>query len=116
MEAESRAYLLDRQTDILDSATQSSDLVELMGRDRKLLTQTDQDRLRLFGIRVLLGQQYQYGEVKLGLHDETELLRGQRAVYHRPRLNYGIPLAWETFKERANPEFVQWFEENVIPE
>ena len=38
-----------------------------------------------------------------------------RAVWHRPHLNFGMPLAWPVFKERANPRFVTWMEQNVIP-
>jgi hypothetical protein len=37
-----------------------------------------------------------------------------RALWERPRLNYGIPLAWDTFKLRGEPDFVAWMEANVI--
>ncbi len=37
-----------------------------------------------------------------------------RAIFYRPRINYGMPHAWETYKARFNSPFVRWFEKNVI--
>jgi len=55
-----------------------------------------------------------FEEVREGLRDEDDVVRLIRSVYRRPVLNYGAPLAWETCRERAPPEFVDWMESNVI--
>ena len=112
--SQARENRLDRQTAIVDTAIENPDLLELLGKDPESLTEPELDRLRLLGWKVLLAMAYQYGEVTRGLMNEEEVILGQRAVYHRPRLNYGAPLAWQEFKGRSSPEFVQWFEQNVI--
>jgi hypothetical protein len=42
------------------------------------------------------------------------LRRGAGALWDRPHLNYGMLLAWDTFKVRGDPAFVAWMEENVV--
>jgi hypothetical protein len=46
--------------------------------------------------------------------DEVALRRTVSAVWRRPTLNFGMPLAWPTFKGRGDPEFVAWMERHVI--
>ena len=63
---------------------------------------------------LLGGFEDSYLDVRAGRAEEASTVRLQRAVYHRPILNYGAPLAWESYKSRADPEFIDWFERNVV--
>jgi hypothetical protein len=89
-------------------------LLELLGKDIATLTPTERDALVVLGIRTLSGFESSYRDVALGLADEERLRRSVRALWDRPRLNYGMPLAWETFKLRAEPDFVAWMEKNIV--
>jgi hypothetical protein len=89
-------------------------LIELLGRDPAALTQAERDVLVLLGIRTLAVFEAWHREVVAGLGDEEQLRRAVRAIWERPRMNYGMPLAWDTFKVRARPDFVAWIEENVV--
>jgi hypothetical protein len=89
-------------------------LLEALGKDVATLTPTERDALVLLGIRMLGVIEVAYRDVARGFNDEEVLRRNARALWHRPRLNYGMPLAWDTFKMRADPGFVAWMEENVI--
>lgn len=89
-------------------------LLELLAKESALLADHERDALVLLGIRTLSGFENSYQDVVRGLSDEAQLLRAVRALWDRPRLNYGIPLAWETFRLRGTPEFVAWMEENVV--
>lgn len=89
-------------------------LLEALGKDVATLTPTERDALVLLGIRLLGTLEGAYQDIARGLADEENLRRGARALWDRPRLNYGMPVAWDTFKARADPDFVAWMEENVI--
>jgi hypothetical protein len=89
-------------------------LLEALGKDVATLTPTERDALVLLGIRMLGVYEGAYLDVARGLADEEALRRSARATWDRPRLNYGMPLAWDTFKVRADRDFVAWMEENVI--
>jgi hypothetical protein len=89
-------------------------LIDLLGKDVDALTQAERDAVVLLGIRTLSGFESTYRDVALGLDSEEQLRRALRAVWDRPRLNYGMPLAWDTFKIRAEPDFRAWMEANVI--
>ena len=90
--SQARENRLDRQIAIVDMGIENPGLLELLGMDPESLTEPELDRLRLLGYKALLTMTYQHGEVTRGLMDEEAVIRGQRAVYHRPRLNYGVPL------------------------
>lgn len=89
-------------------------LIELLEKDAGGLTPAERDTLVLLGIRSLSGFESSFREVELGLGDEDVLRRSLRAVWQRPHLNYGMPLAWDTFKTRASPEFRSWMEEHIV--
>ena len=114
LQAEEEA--IDRRTAVVELGIENPDLVELLGKDETKLTESERDRLILLGIRALLNMEDQYRDVQRGIVASESLIRTLRPVYRRPRLNYAAPLAWETFKPRADPAFVQWFEENVVSE
>jgi hypothetical protein len=73
-------------------------------------------RLELLGLRLLMVFEDSYLANLEGNGDLEQLRRVQRSIFHRPVLNFGGPLAWETFKARGDDRFLQWFEANVIAE
>jgi hypothetical protein len=90
------------------------DLSELMAKDQGDLSEVERDRLIALGVRLLLNFEDLYRDVMAGRTDEEEAIRRLRAVWWREKLNYGVPLAWDTYKARSAPEFIQWMEEKVI--
>jgi hypothetical protein len=111
---EHRANLNERIQGNAEIVLENRYLLELLDKDPAALTQTERDALVLLGIRALSGFESGYREVLAGLADEEQLRRAVRAVWDRPHLNYGVPLAWDTFKARSPPDFVAWMEENVV--
>ena len=111
-----RAHSLSRVLGTTDIVLQNPDVIDLLGKERESLTQTERDRLVLLGIRTLSGFESGYEDVRHGIREEVSLRRAVQSVWRRPRLNYGAPMAWEAFKDRADPGFVAWMEENVVNE
>lgn len=111
-----RANAVGRILGTADTLLHNPDLIDLLGKDKESLTQAESDRLVLLGIRTLSGFENAYGDVVHGVHEEASLRRAVQSIWRRPRLNYGIQMAWETFKDRADPAFVVWMEENVVNE
>jgi len=113
---ELRIAMHDRQTSMVDVVLNNSevDLLGLLSQSAEDLPAGDQEKLVLLGIRMLIVFELAFEEVRDGLRDEDDVVRLLRSVYQRPVLNYGAPLAWETYRERAPPEFVDWMESNVI--
>lgn len=109
-ESENRA----RVNSMVEIVINNPDLSELMAKAPSELTQVEGDRLRALGIRMLLNFEDVFIDFGRGLVSSEEAIRRLRTVWCRERLNYGAPLAWESYRPRADPEFVQWFESNVI--
>ncbi len=114
LDIEVRAAYSSRANPIVELVIENPDLIVLMEKESESLTETERNRLRLLGIRVFLGVEQNFQDAMAGLQDEDEVRRWTKSIYYRPVLNYGMPLAWETYKLRATPEFVVWFESNVI--
>jgi hypothetical protein len=62
----------------------------------------------------LVAMEHNYREATLGLQDIDELTTRYRALFHRQRLNYAIPIAWPTYESTADPEFAIWFRDTVV--
>ena len=115
IEFEAQANFDSQVNNVIDVVIQDGELVEIMGKERSSLTVVESDRLRLLGIRMFLALESSYRNTTVGLGGNLERTQSiQRAIFHRPRLNYGLPLAWPTYKERGLTEFVGWFERNVV--
>ena len=114
IEIERAAYTQDQINSVVELAVQDMTLIELMGKDQSELTQAESDRLTLLGIRMLLNMQNQFNAIVESGASLQQNAAVQRAIYNRPRLNYGIRHAWPTFKARGENAFTRWFEENVI--
>ena len=113
---EIRANALSRVLGTTDIVLQNPEVIDLLGKQQESLTQTERDRLVLLGIRTLSGFENGYEDVRHGIREEDSLRRAVQSVWRRPRLNYGTPMAWGTFKDRADPAFVAWMEENIVNE
>lgn len=99
---------------LIDMVISDPELIELMAKDTTEFTVIEAERLRLMGIRILTGFEDNYFDMLSGLVDEEQQVRMQGSIYRRPILNYGMPFAWESFKDRADSAFITWFEQNVI--
>ena len=116
VEIGSSANISSQVNDIVDIAIQDPSLVELMGKDVATLTTLESDRLTLMGVRMLMAFDANYRDIVIR-HGEDRLASATllwRSIYHRPRLNYGVPHAWPTFKARVDTPFVTWFETDVV--
>jgi ketosteroid isomerase-like protein len=113
---EARANGISRVVGTADIVLQNPELIALLGKHEQSLTQAERDTVVLLGIRSLSTFQSAWLEVAAGFRDEAELRRTLQSLWRRPRLNYGMPLAWPTFRERAKPAFVEWMEANVVGE
>ena len=112
IESEDRA----RVNSMVELVINNPDLSELMAKDPDGLTLVERDRLRTLGIRMLLNFEDVYRDVQSGNTPLEEGIRRLRTVWWRERLNYGAPLAWESYIPRADPAFIQWMELYVIDE
>ena len=113
-ELEQQASVNARVNALIDMVVADPTLIDLMRADPSSLDETGAARLRLLGTRLLLGFEDGFMDVQAGRAEEANTMRLQRAVFNRPILNYGAPFAWESYKAQADPEFVEWFEANVI--
>lgn len=116
LEILTRDQTVSRRFQTVDITLANPYLIDLQRKPKEALTQQERDRLTVLGLRLLLNFEEQYRDVTLGRFDREEALRAQRAIYHRDWMDYGIPIAWDLYVERASPGFVDWMEENVIPE
>jgi hypothetical protein len=112
---EIRSSAQNRIAGVTDLLIENPHILELLRRDPGDLTPTEYDTLVLLGIRSLSNFESAYGDVRQGLVDEAEFVRRLKAIWNRPNLNYAMPLAWPTFRQRGSPEFVEWMERNVVP-
>lgn len=114
LELQIREEYAARRNSVLDIVLQYPGLLALFEKQADQLTEIERDRLTLLGIKTILVWEEQYCAISSGLQDEDETIRAIRAIYGRQRLNYGTPLAWETYKLRADGAFIEWMEKNVI--
>ena len=109
-----RATTLDQRQSTMQLLVENPDILELLDKDQETLSEVELDRLRLLGIRVLVSMENDYFEAKLGRQDIDELRNLYRVLFHRKRLNYALPIGWSVFKAAANPEFADWFENEIV--
>ncbi len=109
-----RATTLEQRQSTSQLLFENPDVIETLGKDQGLLSVVELDRLRLLGVRVFVAMEHNYREATLGLQNVHVLETRYSAIYHRERLNYGLPIAWHVYKNVAYPNFVVWFERSVI--
>lgn len=115
VELERQATTNARVNALVDMVIADPTLIDLQAQDPATLSETEAARLRLLGIRLLLGFEDGFQDVRAGRADEQNTIRLQRAIFNRPVLNYGAPYAWPSFRAgQGDPDFVEWFAENVV--
>lgn len=115
IELQTREQLNARRAAIVDTTLENPELLVSMRKTAEELTQIEHDRLMLLGLKLLLNCEEQYYEALGGRLSEEDAIRAMRTVYHRERVNYGGPLAWPEYRDRASPGFVRWMEMNIVP-
>ena len=115
VDIEARSNTNSQVNDLIDLVIQDETLVQLMGKNASDLSVAESDRLTLLGTRMLLAFEGIYRDTSERYGTEALAAPTQvwRSIYYR-RLNYGMPHAWSTYKERIHSPFVQWFEANVV--
>ena len=114
LSAQVRSTRMEHRSAISNTLLENPEVIELLGKQESTLSEPERDRIRLLGFQALIQMEWNYGEAVRGLQDLDALARSIHSVYHRDRLNYGVPLAWETFRETTDPQFAAWFEENIV--
>ena len=113
---EQRSAAFERQVSMIDIVLNNSalDLLDLLVEPADAMSPRDRDALVLLGIRVFIVYEQAFRDVQAGLIEEDYVVRSLRSVYQRPVLNYGMPLAWDMYRQRTSPEFINWMEENIV--
>ena len=117
MEAQTRLTTNELGLQFALSLSQNPSLAAILakvGRDEPL---TDAEDIQLYGIGlyVLRALEHTYREMVRGALSETDFdVEGMRAVYHSNRLDYKLDETWESVRAQADPEFAQFFDENVV--
>lgn len=105
-----------RVNSLLELVINNPEYSDLMAKEESELSEVERDRLVALGFRLLLNVEDLYRDVILGRSDPDEAVRTVRAIWHRNKLNYGAPLAWDTYRSRGDPEFIEWMERNILDE
>lgn len=100
---------------MVEIVVNNPEYADLMVKDEGALTDSERNRLTFLGIRMLLNFEELYRDFALGRIEENEAIRRTRPIWERDA-NYGVRLAWPTYKPRADPLFIEWMEANVIGE
>ncbi len=119
MRAEARFAQSERALDIFSRITNSPGLAEAYAKLRtgEELSEVEQVHLQAHVISVYRNFEWQFEEMRLGTIDEELRMQGMRAVMQgNGGMEAPVPWHhyWEVYKRRAAPEFVEWFEENVV--
>ena len=94
---------------------ENPNLVQLLvdSQRQETLTGEEEVQLRFLMSLTLNNLQYVYIEYQEGLIDESDLgIVGWRSIYHRQYP--GMPELWGQIKGSYRPDFVDYFEENVV--
>ena len=120
LNSQSRGAWVDRRVEVTHMLALNPELLGVVMKATKgeePLTELEQERVRLIGKRTLVVFALQFDEMQLGRLLEDEVRGLQSNVYHSRGNNFGVPRVWEQYKvQEANPEYVIWFEENVVKE
>jgi len=109
MEAEARFNRLAVATENNDSIFENAELADLLLKDRSKaeLTELERYRLDLLASRILLTREWTFRELR---RSELPVARWRRATEGMPSMR----AAYERNKGTYDPEFEEWFEENII--
>lgn len=96
---------------VLADIVEQPQLIALMLKDERSLTEVERQRLIALGLRVLRNWQGRYRMVERGLLDPAEVARNIANVYSRETLNYGTPVAGERYRKSFPAGFVEFLDE-----
>lgn len=82
-------------------------LIEIMLKERHELTELESERLYMLGRRMIVSARISW---LAGESGNTAI----RQVFHRPKMNYGMPEIWADSTRGMEPEFAAWFKENIV--
>ncbi len=116
LEAEARRAVLDRRTSVHELLAANEQLANVMAKsaDGEPLTAGETIQVDAYNRRLLSSFEWQFGEYQRGtLNLSEESLGGWRMAYHRVD-RHQLRETWMVWLTQAPPEFVEFFEENVI--
>ena len=111
---QARSGILNRQTGAPDLILQNSELWPLLDKEEDSLTHTERQALNLLGTRILYAHEAGFQETVSGSRDKTELRQRLRVAWRDPWQHLSVSIAWDGYKERADPNFVAWMEQNIV--
>ena len=116
LEAEARRAVVDRRTSVHELLAANEQLANVIAKsaDGEPLTAGESIQVDAYNRRLLASFEWQFGEYQRGALDlSAEYLGGWRIAYHRED-RHPLRLTWVEWRKQAPPEFVEFFEENVI--
>jgi len=114
MEVQVRATQLDQRRSLGDLLFSQPDVLDLLLKEPSDLEPSERERIKLLGMQFFVTSEWNYFEAVRSGQDMEQVIRRTRSVVNRDTLNYGALIAWPTYRETAEPEFVRWFEEDVL--
>lgn len=118
LEAQSRNYWVERRMVMMQMLISDPELEVLLRKStagEEPLTDAEKARVGTVAYRVMVSFAHQYDEFSRGRLSESEIVNLHYAVYQREANNFGLPEVWPLYKrQEATPDFITWFEENVV--
>jgi hypothetical protein len=118
LDAQTRNYWVERRMVMMHMMISDPELETLLRKSTagmEPLTETEIARAGTVGYRLMVSFAHQFDEFSRGRLDESEIINLHYAVYHSEFNNFRVPEVWPLYKrQEASPEFVLWFEENVV--
>jgi len=117
MASQARLATNDLGLQFAENLSQNPTLAAILAKtgNNEPLTEAEEIQLYGIGLYVLRAFQLSYLEMVGGVLSDADFsVEAMRAVYHSNRLDYRLSETWASFKQQANPNFAEFFEENII--
>jgi len=111
---QARATQLDSRRSLGDLLFTQPEVLDLLLKDPSDLNPSEYERVKLLGTQFFVTSEWNYIEAVRSGQDLAGVARRTRSVVDRDVLNYGARIAWPIHRETAEPEYVRWFEEEVL--
>jgi hypothetical protein len=119
MASQSRANQTEQVLTLQSEVFLNADLAEIIYKAStgEPITGTEKLRLDAMQQKLILGMQFQFEEFLNGALDRVNV-PAWRAIYRGRNTSFRVPLekAWADLKGALRPEFVEFFEVNVVAE
>ena len=109
-----RSGILDRQTGAPDLILQTPELWPLLDKEEDSLAHPERQALLMLGTRILHTYGAAFEETVNMSRDEPALRQRLRAAWRDPWQHRSVSIAWEGYKDRADPDFVAWMDQNIV--